>query len=128
MLTMKSNVILPPPGEFLEADKYCRKRWRRVQHLANVFWERWKSEFTAHLQERKKWSSERRNSQVGDIVMLVDEALPRCQWKLARVVEAYPGSDGLVRRVKLMLGDPQLLSRGTGYNIIANFLKDQYKR
>ena len=30
LLTMKSKVILPPPGEFQSADLYSRKRWRRV--------------------------------------------------------------------------------------------------
>lgn len=35
LLTMKTKVLLPPPGVFQAPDKYCRKRWRRVQHLAN---------------------------------------------------------------------------------------------
>ena len=42
LLTMKTKVVLPPPGTFQYPDKYCRKRWRRVQHLANEFWARWK--------------------------------------------------------------------------------------
>ena len=37
LLTMKTKVVLPPPGSFQSADLYCRKRWRRVQHLANEF-------------------------------------------------------------------------------------------
>ena len=45
LLTGKSRVVLPPPGEFQRADLYLRKRWRRVQHLANEFWARWKGEF-----------------------------------------------------------------------------------
>ena len=35
LLTMKSKVLLAPPGTFEPADIYARKRWRRVQHLAN---------------------------------------------------------------------------------------------
>lgn len=31
LLTMTSKVLMPPPGVFLKADLYCRKRWRRVQ-------------------------------------------------------------------------------------------------
>jgi hypothetical protein len=45
LLTSKSNVVLPPPGVFQRADIYSRKRWRRVQHLANEFWDRWRKEF-----------------------------------------------------------------------------------
>ena len=38
LLTMKTTVILPPPGQFQREDVYMRKRWRRVQYLANIFW------------------------------------------------------------------------------------------
>ena len=44
LLTMKSKVLLSPPGKFEPADMYARKRWRRVQHLANEFWTRWRKE------------------------------------------------------------------------------------
>ena len=40
LLTMKTKVVLAPPGAFQPADVYCRKRWRRVTHLANEFWTR----------------------------------------------------------------------------------------
>ena len=50
LLTMKSKVVLAPPGAFQPADVYCRKRWRRVQHLANEFWTHWKKEFLLSLQ------------------------------------------------------------------------------
>ena len=36
LLTGKSKVVLPPPGNFQEADKYAKKWWRRVQHLTNA--------------------------------------------------------------------------------------------
>ena len=36
-------------------DLYSRKRWRRVQHLANEFWTRWRKEFLLTLQEHQKW-------------------------------------------------------------------------
>ena len=37
LLTMKSKVVLPPPGSFTPADLYSRKRWRRVKHISNEF-------------------------------------------------------------------------------------------
>lgn len=33
ILTMKSKVVMPPPGDFQKADVYLRKRWKRVQYL-----------------------------------------------------------------------------------------------
>ena len=35
LLTMKSNVVLLPPGDFDETDTYSGKRWRQVQGMAN---------------------------------------------------------------------------------------------
>ena len=55
LLTGKSRVVLPPPGVFQRADLYLRKQWRRVQHLTNEFWTRWKKEFLHTLQEQQKW-------------------------------------------------------------------------
>lgn len=40
LLTMKSQVVLPPPGNFDETDVYSRKRWIQVQAMANEFWNR----------------------------------------------------------------------------------------
>ena len=42
-----------------------------------------------------------RNSTVGDIVLIQDNNAVRGIWKLAQVVEAKPGRDGIVRNVKL---------------------------
>ena len=53
LLTMKSKVVMPPPGSFGPADTYCRKRWRRTQHIGNEFWARRRKEFIQTLQERK---------------------------------------------------------------------------
>ena len=38
LLTMKSKVVIPPPGSFGTPDHYSRRRWRRIQHIANEFW------------------------------------------------------------------------------------------
>ena len=40
IFTMKSKVVLPPPGHFVKAAEYSRKRSRRIQHIANEFWVR----------------------------------------------------------------------------------------
>ena len=105
ILTMKSAVILPPPGQFCKEDLYLHKRWRKVQFLANEFWQRWKREYLLNQQQRQKWHGPSRNSQVNDIVILKDECAPRNEWKLARVIEAQPGRDGKVRKLKLVLSE-----------------------
>ena len=111
LLTMKSKVILPPPGEFVREDVYARKRWRKVQFLPNEFWSRWKREYLLNLQARQKWHTKTRNFQVGDIVILKEEAV-RGHWKLGKIIETKQGQDGLVRSVKLLMGDSTLTYQG----------------
>ena len=58
------------------------------------------------MQPRSKWVKPQRNLQVGNIVLLVDDALPRTQWRMGRVIMADPGPDGLVRKVQIKIGNP----------------------
>ena len=108
LLTMKTKVLLSPPGVFQSADLYSRKRWRRVQHLANEFWSRWRKEFLLEKQQRQKWTQDRKNLQVDDIVIMKEDNVPRSEWKLARVSSVYPSADGYVRKVQVVLADGSL--------------------
>jgi hypothetical protein len=112
ILTRKSKIILPPPGNFQEPDLYSRKYWRRVQYLLNIFWCRWKKEYLHNLQKREKWVKPQRNIEIGDIVIVKDDNAPRCQWQLARVDQTLPSKDGLVRKVRLAMGDKSLSKEG----------------
>lgn len=40
-----------------------------------------------------------------DIVIIKEDLLPRNEWHLGRVVETLEGTDGLVRQVKVQVGD-----------------------
>ena len=42
--------------------------------------------------------------QVNDLVLAVDEKVPRGQWPLALVVHVTPGRDGLVRSCRVKSG------------------------
>lgn len=112
ILTMKSSIILPPPGDFVREDLYLRRRWRRVQYLAEEFWSRWRKEYLLNLQERQKWHKIHRNAKVNDIVIVKDENLPRNEWKLAKVTEVYPSEDGHVRKLRVLMSDSALDKSG----------------
>ncbi|XP_055366070.1 uncharacterized protein LOC129604298 [Betta splendens] len=105
LILMKSKVALPPPGKFVKEDMYAAKRWRRVQYLTEQFWSRWKKEYLLNVSTRQKWHVPRRNLKVDDIVIIKEDTLPRNQWQLGRVVETTESADGLVRRVKVRVGD-----------------------
>lgn len=116
LITMKTSPALPPPGNFLKEDVYGRKRWRKVQYLAEQFWSRWRKEYLQNIMIRQKWHVPKRNIQVGDIVMDVEQTQPRSVWRLGRVSETVIDEDGLVRRAKIILADKNLDKKGKRLN------------
>ena len=112
LLTIKSKVILSPPGEFQRADLYSRKRWRRVQYPANKSWTRWRNDYLQSLQPRQKWVATQRNLQVDDVVVVMDDNSSRNCWKVVRVEETFPDDDGFVAKVRIKIADRKLDNNG----------------
>ena len=108
-LLLQRTVSALPPGTFVKEDMLFRKKWRQTQILADHFWRRWLKEYVPALQERQKWHRPRRNAQVGDLVLVVDQDLPRGKWHLARIVRVIHGKDGLVRTVEVKTGSSSSL-------------------
>ena len=83
VLLTQSNQPLPP-GVFKKADLYCRRRWRQVQYLVDIFWKRWIHEYIPILQKRQKWLQSKRNVAVGDLALLTDSSTPRKMWLMGK--------------------------------------------
>jgi hypothetical protein len=75
LLTMKSRIVLPPPGSFPSQDLLVKKRGRRVQQLANEFWAQWRKEFISSLQPHIK--NGKRDMRASDVVLICDADAPR---------------------------------------------------
>lgn len=90
-----------PLGVFVKEDHFGRKQWRKVQYLTDIFWKRWISEYLPTLTEREKWLKDQRNVRAGDLVLIVEENVPRNKWNLDRVTEVFVGRDSRVRSTKV---------------------------
>ncbi|XP_074641192.1 uncharacterized protein LOC141898938 [Tubulanus polymorphus] len=99
-----------PPGLFDKSDLYTRRRWRQVQHIANVFWKRWTSEYLHLLQIRSKWNTAKRNLCVGDIVFIVDGSI-RNSWTLSRISEVHRDRKGFVRSASVRTAKGTIFQR-----------------
>ena len=104
LLTLKESSVSCENYELTDSDlaSYGKRRWRRVQYLAEQFWLRWKRDYLKSLQIRKKWQYPKRNIKVGDVV-LVDNQSPRNQWPLGIISEVFPNKDGLVRSASITM-------------------------
>ena len=103
-LTPRDFLNLPPTTDLPAGETsraLPRDHVRYVKKMANLFWELWTKTYLPTLVPRRKWTADERNFQVGDSVLLSENNLPSSQWKTGRVTEAFPGSDGFVRVVKV---------------------------
>ena len=73
------------------------KRWHLSQALLRQFWQRWSAEYLTSLKRYNKWHYPTRNIRVGDVVILQEDKMIPTKWPIAKVLETYPGKDGLVR-------------------------------
>ncbi|XP_050338998.1 uncharacterized protein LOC126765319 [Bactrocera neohumeralis] len=114
------------PGDFLigrplncrtepplpEAPENRLRYWQRLQKMLEHFWRRWQSEYLNPLQTRNKWTRSEPNVQRGDVVLIRGENLPPSVWRMGRVIDVHPGSDGLVRTVTIEYNTNQTSSNG----------------
>jgi hypothetical protein len=101
-----NDVLLPRAGSGLPPGVHppgvlLRARWRTVQQLTNDFWRRFTKEYLSNLSLRTKWLRTRRDFTVGDLVLVSEVSVPRCDWQLGRILETFTGRDGHVRSCRL---------------------------
>ena len=99
ILTIKLKGILPPPGVFERPGIFSKRRWKKVQDIANEFWARWKKEFLCQHQFRQKWNDKQRNFEVGDVVLLKWDS-EQNEWPMEIIEEVMPDYNDIVRSVK----------------------------
>ncbi|XP_075150893.1 uncharacterized protein LOC142225003 [Haematobia irritans] len=96
-LLVGSPILAPPEQLEEESPLHLVHRFRKMKALSQQFCLRWKDEYLKGLQKRYKWKFPQRDIEVGDLVVIRDEQLPPTSWKLGRVDDVHPGSDGRVR-------------------------------
>lgn len=82
-----------------------RRRWRHSQILADHFWKHFLTHYLPGLQARQKWRTEAGELQVGEVVMIVDNQLPRALWPVGKVVQVFPGADKRIRSAEVAVKD-----------------------
>ena len=85
------------PETIIPPDLSITRRWTKCQAMVQHFWQRWAQEYLQQLQALTKWRSAKPNLVPGDVVIIRGDQTFTCQWPLARVLQTYPGQDGLVR-------------------------------
>ena len=74
LLPVKTNVVMPPPGVFTKPHLYSRRRWRRMQHIAEVFWQRWRKEMVISVADSNNGNQTLRRP-ITKIMLLVENEI-----------------------------------------------------
>ena len=98
LLGRSTNLI--PQGPF-DNDTNIKDRYKFTQAILNNFWKRWTREVFPALVVEPKWHIERRNVEVGDVVLVQDSNALRGEWRMAIVSKADPSEDKMVRKVEV---------------------------
>uniref|UniRef100_A0A182HGI6 Uncharacterized protein n=1 Tax=Anopheles arabiensis TaxID=7173 RepID=A0A182HGI6_ANOAR len=88
-----------------------KNTWKTSQVYADIFWRKWVSCYLPTLTKRTKWFDTVKPITVGDVVLIVDETLPRRCWPKGRVVRAIVSRDGAVRRVHVQTASGKIIER-----------------
>ena len=98
----------PPLSDDPDYNESANDLSRRIKHLlrtSDKFWKRWKKEYLLELREFHRTSQiskgVRDAVQEGQIVTVYDEGQPRGLWKVERIEEVIPGSDGRIRSAQV---------------------------
>lgn len=94
-------LLAVPEPSLTEVPTNRLKQWQWLRQIHQHFWKRWSDEYLSTLQTRDKWHRRSENIRVGDIVLIRHENLPPTHWRLGRITEVHPGSDGLIRNATL---------------------------
>ncbi|XP_055910713.1 uncharacterized protein LOC129945078 [Eupeodes corollae] len=90
-----------PEQNLCDAKINTLSRWQYTQRLQQEFWRRWQREYLHQLQQRTKWTLKKRNMELNDLVLVLDNNLPPSKWLMGRVINLFPGADGLIRVVEI---------------------------
>ncbi|XP_073990904.1 uncharacterized protein isoform X2 [Rhodnius prolixus] len=93
--------LLASPESDLSLLQFSPPSYRLLQSTIQSFWNRWRRNYLPLLHPKQKWTVNQPNLKVGDLVLLDEPNTPISTWPLARILEVYEGSDGVVRQVKL---------------------------
>lgn len=80
------------------------ERYEFRKKLIRNFFFAWSKDYSNQLQVRQRWFKKSSNLNTDDIVLVKDNSLMQSGiWSMAKVLRTFPGADGKVRKVEVMV-------------------------
>ena len=101
--------------------KGLQNHCKTVQSCANMFWTCWRNYYLPTLTSLTKWTKSEIKLSKNDLVIIKSKDVPRSHWPLGRILDIYPGSDGVVRSVKIKTSNGELIRPSGSVCILEKF-------
>lgn len=106
------SLIFVPEQDYTRVAENRLRKFQHLQQMVQHFWKRWNKEYISELQLRVKWKKDFSNLlKVGSLVIIKEDNVPVCKWKIGRVIELHNGSDNVTRVVSVQCSDHSVCKR-----------------
>lgn len=83
-----------PDYDYKDVPIHRLTHFQQLQQIQQDFWRRWAKDYVGNLQERTKWrSSKGPTLTAGTLVLVKDDRLPSCHWKIGRILKTHDEED-----------------------------------
>ncbi|KHJ87661.1 integrase core domain protein [Oesophagostomum dentatum] len=103
--------------ELIQTEKQAKEAIQFSEKIVNQFWEKWNLEYLTSLRETQKINLKqpkhlaKSNPEVGEIVLLEQDLIPRGCWSYGRIIAIVKSADGLIRSAKIILPNRNVIQR-----------------
>lgn len=103
--------------EFIQSKEQAKEALLFSENIANKFWECWRCEYLVLLREiqkqhlRQPRHSKRSCPELGEIVLIEQDLIPRGSWPYGKVVEVIVSGDDLIRSAKILMPNRNIIHR-----------------
>ncbi|XP_039453257.1 uncharacterized protein LOC120432183 [Culex pipiens pallens] len=122
-LTGTSLLAIPDP-DYSDIPTNRLQHYQQLQQLVQQHWKRWRREYISQLHNQNQKFPQAIQLKAGQMVVLKEDNKAAIEWPLARIVEVYPGPDGVVRVVKLRLPNGAVYKRQASRVCLLPFERD----
>ncbi|VDO53357.1 unnamed protein product [Haemonchus placei] len=114
------NIQLPPlssqPDPILDISNNLAHWYKETLTILDQFWEIWHAEYLSALRQRQQARLQQRkystiHPQIGDIVIVADDKLPRGHWPYGLIEKLHVGKDQSVRSADVRMPNGKVKTR-----------------
>ncbi|KHJ88515.1 integrase core domain protein [Oesophagostomum dentatum] len=115
------NITVPNDPDYdpnlIQTEKQAIEAFKHSEAIADKFWDSWSREYLTSLRDQQKIHLKqprhlsRSPPEIGEIVIIEQELIPRGSWMYGKITEIITSKDGLIRTAKILQPNRKIIQR-----------------